>query len=515
MNPVPAFPSVADAMAAVQAGLQFVADADATTMSAQAQAECLQMMERADAIVTAARASVLSAFTSGQGYSADADYSPRAWLIHKTRVTKVVAVAHTAWAKRMVTHPQVVAALAAEDLSESYGRAICQWTDKLPEDCRPAADAILLSAAKAGMDLRDLAGLAAEMYERSRPDLPDEDPARTFEDRAVRLETTFQGAGVLNGDLTPECAAVVGAVLDALSAPAGAEDTRSHSQRYHDALQEAMRRLLAAGLLPDRAGKPVKALVHISLADLMLIDGSSALMEEWAAQVRAQWAAARAAASEGGGSDGAAWLDGAAAAAFTCDASTTPVVTGDVNLGALEDLIRLCTELGPLHHDHSGEDDSARTRDALVQAIIGKAVDLLSGPAGLASFLRRRQLGARLGGPSLPLDVGVSADIPAAIRRAVILRDQHCRFPGGCDQPAAGCEVHHLRHRKDGGPTSVKDCALFCFFHHQVVIHQWGWTVVLNPDGTTTAWNKDKTKIIHSHSRPSAPGDRPAEGSAV
>jgi hypothetical protein len=31
--------------------------------------------------VTAARASVLSAFTSGQGYSVDADYSPRAWLM--------------------------------------------------------------------------------------------------------------------------------------------------------------------------------------------------------------------------------------------------------------------------------------------------------------------------------------------------------------------------------------------------------------------------------------------------
>ena len=122
-------------------------------------------------------------------------------------------------------------------------------------------------------------------------------------------------------------------------------------------------------------------------------------------------------------------------------------------------------------------------------------VDLLSGPGGLASFLRRRQLGTRLGGPSLPLDVGVSADIPAAVRRAVILRDQHCRFPGGCDQPAAGCEVHHLRHRKDGGPTSVKDCALFCFFHHQVVIHQWGWTVVLNPDGTTTAWNTCRSPL--------------------
>jgi 5-methylcytosine-specific restriction endonuclease McrA len=100
----------------------------------------------------------------------------------------------------------------------------------------------------------------------------------------------------------------------------------------------------------------------------------------------------------------------------------------------------------------------------------------------------------------------VSSDIPAAIRRAVILRDQHCRFPGGCDQPAAGCEVHHLTRKADGGKTSVKDCGLFCFFHHQIVIHQQGWTVVLNPDGTTTAWNKDKTKILHSHGPPAPPG---------
>jgi len=69
MNPVPAFPGVADAMAAVQAGLRFLAAAGATRMSVQAQAEALQMMERTKAIVTAARASVLSAFTAGRGYS--------------------------------------------------------------------------------------------------------------------------------------------------------------------------------------------------------------------------------------------------------------------------------------------------------------------------------------------------------------------------------------------------------------------------------------------------------------
>ena len=332
----------------VRAGLGYLAAVDAAQLGTAAQAECLGELERAEAVLTAARAFILAGFTAGQGYSGDADYSPRAWLIHKTRVSKGAAVAHTAWARRAATHPRVVAALATGELSESYGRTICQWTGKLPEDCREAADAILLSAAQAGMDLRDLAGLAAEIYERSRSELPDEDPAQAFEDRAVRLVTTFAGAGVMTGDLTPECAAVVGTVLDALSAPAGAEDDRTQAQRYHDALLEALRRLVASGLLPERAGQPVKVWAHISLADLLRLDGSSALQEEWTAQVRAQWAGHRAEASQGGG-DGGAWLDGAAAEAIACDAAMAPLVTGDVNVAALEDLVRLCAELGKLH----------------------------------------------------------------------------------------------------------------------------------------------------------------------
>jgi hypothetical protein len=272
-----------------------------------------------------------------------------------------------------------------------------------------------------------------------------------------------------------------------------------------------MRRLVAANLLPERAGQPVKIWAHMSLAGLLRLDGSSALQEEWTAQVRAAWAAHRAQASEGSGGDGA-WLDGGAAEAIACDAAMTPVVTGDVNPAALEDLVRLCVELdwrrraaaggnedADAHLDADGEPgtpgpDTGPAREALEQAVIGTAVDLLSGPGGLASFLRRRQLGARLGGPSLPLDIGYSETIPAGIRNAVILRDKHCRWAGRCDQPASACEVHHTKHKANGGPTSVTDCVLLCTFHHQVVIHRWGWTLVLNPDGTTTAWNKDKTQ---------------------
>ena len=294
MDTVPAFASASEAMDMVHAGLGYLAAADATAMAAETQARCLQMLEQATAMGTAARASILAAFTSGQGYSADADYSPKAWLIHKTGITKGAAVAYTAWVRRAAAHPQVAQALAAGEISESVARTICTWTDKLPGDCRRPADAILVTAAKAGMDVRDLAGLAGEIYARSLPGDPGKDRDQAFGDRSVKLETTFDGAGVLTGDLTPECASVVGAVLDALSAPAGAEDTRSQAQRYHDALHEAMRRLVTAGLLPERAGQPVKALVHISLADLMALEGSSALMEEWTSRVRALWAGHRA-----------------------------------------------------------------------------------------------------------------------------------------------------------------------------------------------------------------------------
>jgi hypothetical protein len=451
--------SVDEALQMLTAAMGYLAAADATAMTAEEQARCLRVLERVNSTGTAARTSVLSAFASGQGYSADADYSPRAWLIHKTGVTKGAAVAYTAWVRRAEEHPSVFAAMASGDLPESVARIVCQWTNRLPEDQRDAADDKLAAAALAGMSLAELAELFGQIYEQSRSESPDQDKDEVFDDRAVRLLTTFQGAGVMSGDLTPECAEAVAAVLDALSAPAGAEDSRTQPQRYHDALAEAMRRLVAAGMLPERAGQPVKIWAHISLADLLRLDGSSALQDEWTALVRERWAGRRAAASEGGG-DAGAWLDGDAAEAIACDAAMAPIVTGEIDIDALEGLVRLCVELD--RHRRAGTPDTTAAWAAIEQAVIGKAVDLLSGPGGLASFLRRRQLGVRLNGPSLPLDIGYSETIPAAIRNAVVLRDRHCQWAGRCDQPAEACQVHHTKHKANGGPTSVTDCVLLC-----------------------------------------------------
>ncbi len=528
MSTAPAYASASQALQAACAALRFAAAADPAAMPDAAKADCLHGYEQAAAMLTAGRARTLGAYTASHGYSADAEYSAGAWLRHRTKVTRTASRGHVAWARRAGAHPRVIAALAEGTvLSESVGRAVCCWTDRLPADCRDAADQILVTAARAGADEWDLAGLAAEMYARSQPGADQDGPDDGFDDRDVQLETTYDGAGVMAGNLTPECAAVVGAVLDALSAPMGAEDTRTHGQRYHDALQEAMRRLAASDLLPERAGQPTKALVHVTLAELRALDEDSALEEEWITAVRGRWAAARAQASVGGG-DGGAWLDGDAARGASCDAMVVPVVTGEVDPGVLEDLVQLCVTLAGHHgpgrcgdRDPAGDPAAdgrsgppccdgkpltAHAREMLERQIIGKAVNLVSGPGGLASFLRREQLGARLAGPSLPLDIGYANTVPAGIRTAVILRDQHCQWTGGCNQPAKACEVHHVRHKADGGPTSVKDCILLCFFHHNVVIHRWGWTLILHPDGTTTAWNRDKTKVLRSHSPPARPG---------
>ena len=137
---------------------------------------------------------------------------------------------------------------------------------------------------------------------------------------------------------------------------------------------------------------------------------------------------------------------------------------------------------------------------ALRYAMARLAVDLVSGPSGLAAYLRTQLLDAPWNTPALPLDIGYSESIPAHIRRAVMLRDRRCAWPR-CGRPAVYCDVHHIVHKKDGGKTSVSDCILLCQFHHDVCIHRRGWRIVLHPDGTTSAYGPHG-QVLHSHSPP-------------
>jgi len=65
-----------------------------------------------------------------------------------------------------------------------------------------------------------------------------------------------------------------------------------------------------------------------------------------------------------------------------------------------------------------------------------------------------------------------------------------------------GIDAHHIRHKSDGGETSLHNLALFCEFHHETCIHRWGWQVTLHPDGTTQARSPDGRRTgCHRSSR--------------
>jgi hypothetical protein len=143
-----------------------------------------------------------------------------------------------------------------------------------------------------------------------------------------------------------------------------------------------------------------------------------------------------------------------------------------------------------------------RAGRAARQMVIKAAADLLSGPGGLASYLRTRLAPDVVASVSLPLDIGAVTDtIPAHLRRAVTVRDQHCRWPG-CDQPPAACQPHHIIPRAMGGPTSLANMLLLCTFHHLIAIHRWGWRMVLRPDGSVTVTSPDSYRSYDSHGPP-------------
>jgi 5-methylcytosine-specific restriction endonuclease McrA len=84
-----------------------------------------------------------------------------------------------------------------------------------------------------------------------------------------------------------------------------------------------------------------------------------------------------------------------------------------------------------------------------------------------------------LGAKSVPLNVGRTArTIPTQIRKALIIRDKGCAFPG-CGRRPRQCHAHHVVHWADGGPTSLDNLTLLCGEHHRLIHHS-NWSVTVN-----------------------------------
>jgi hypothetical protein len=110
------------------------------------------------------------------------------------------------------------------------------------------------------------------------------------------------------------------------------------------------------------------------------------------------------------------------------------------------------------------------------------------------------------------LDVAVnvgrqSRAIPAALRRALWLRDAGCRFPGCANQRFI--HGHHIRHWANGGETSLQNLALLCSFHHRLV-HEGGFRVRRAPESGALEWSDPRGRPIPNVPSPGLAGQTPS-----
>ena len=169
------------------------------------------------------------------------------WLRWQTRVTKAAAVSAVGWMRRLTAHPVVAAALTEGQISASWARAVCGWSDRLPHEMREDADQILAAAAAGGRGSR----IWRDWRSRCTSAAGRVAPTTTM----TGLMTggccwTSLTPARLTGDLTPGCSAALSAVLEALGNQPGQKICgRSRS----GATTRWKRRVPAAGRGPDGA----------------------------------------------------------------------------------------------------------------------------------------------------------------------------------------------------------------------------------------------------------------------
>jgi hypothetical protein len=153
-------------------------------------------------------------------------------------------------------------------------------------------------------------------------------------------------------------------------------------------------------------------------------------------------------------------------------------------------------EVKPRATDHSGSGDmpSCTIRRPAVEAVVKVEIDAdtLEGRfedgAGVSAESCRRLLcdagvvPAAVDDRGQPLALGrKKRKLSTALRRALVIRDQGCRFPGCANQRVV--EAHHVEHWVNGGETTLENTCLLCTRHHKFV-HEYGFTIDKAGDGT-------------------------------
>ena len=156
------------------------------------------------------------------------------------------------------------------------------------------------------------------------------------------------------------------------------------------------------------------------------------------------------------------------------DLAERPAVAGErPHVTVTVDADTLASRRGAGELDHAGPVDVDAVRALACEASVMRVV---------------------MSGRAEPLDVGRRTPVvPPSMRRAVIVRDRRCRFPG-CDRPHAWCDAHHVVHWADGGPTALANLLLLCRRHHRMV--HWGRFILELSNGRPVFRRHDGSALV-------------------
>ena len=161
-----------EAFVMLESLMGFLADADVAELPVPMMAERLRALERVDAVEAVARARLLAVFSAQDGAVCDGQRSTRTWLVRTTRVTRGQAAEYQATEALAGDHQVLLAGLREGwVVTKSVALQLAKWTRPIPAEYRDEAEGILITAARAGADLRSLAAICAEI--RARTAQPD------------------------------------------------------------------------------------------------------------------------------------------------------------------------------------------------------------------------------------------------------------------------------------------------------------------------------------------------------
>jgi hypothetical protein len=412
--------------ATVRSAIQ-CAEAPAWAQSPDVVLQCLDGVEQAERCLAVAKLHLIRQ-VDVQGIAAADGTRVGTWLWHRLRVTGAAARRLVRLAKAVDDRPGLDRALCDGVVSVDQVAAIVKSLDALPTDVgadvTAKAEAEMLGWADQ-LDPRELTVVGARVLEHVAPEVAEaldekrvqRDTRSAFAARSLSLFDQGDGRVRISGWLDTEMAAVVTAALDPLCSPRHRPNPNTGGAG------------VGGGLGADGAG-PTGA------ADRVVAD------ERTYGQRRAD---------------------------------------------ALVEVCRLVLNTGDLPENGGDRPQLTVTiRFSDLRDQVGAAT-LDTGGQLTATHARRlacdaHLLPAVLGTQGQVLDVGQSRRlITGALRRALVVRDHGCAFPG-CDRPPRWTEGHHIRSWIDGGPTSLDNSVLLCGPHHRMIHHS-DWSVRLGHDG--------------------------------